>query len=161
MLKPGRSQLLWTKGRGLIWKCSQRNRMKRLAATSRGDIMLHTFCGSRPHEGVKTSHGLHRQAARRDRKGLRGGAAAMQRARLWGRWWPPRSPRRSTGVALPRAKHVRSYLGLVPREYISGERWHRGRISKAGGRGNRLGPKRAVNGVAAPASNPDLRRALR
>lgn len=30
------------------------------------------------------------------------------------------------------AKHVRSYLGLVPREYISGERQHRGRISKAG-----------------------------
>ena len=30
------------------------------------------------------------------------------------------------------AKHVRSYLGLVPREYSSGERRHRGRISKAG-----------------------------
>ena len=30
------------------------------------------------------------------------------------------------------AKHVRSYLGLVPREYSSGERQHRGRISKAG-----------------------------
>jgi transposase len=28
---------------------------------------------------------------------------------------------------------VRSYLGLVPREYSSGERQHRGRISKAGG----------------------------
>lgn len=32
------------------------------------------------------------------------------------------------------AKQVRSYLGLVPREYSSGERQHRGRISKAGGR---------------------------
>jgi transposase len=31
------------------------------------------------------------------------------------------------------AKQVRSYLGLVPREYSSGERRHRGRISKAGG----------------------------
>jgi transposase len=31
------------------------------------------------------------------------------------------------------AKQVRSYLGLVPREYSSGERQHRGRISKAGG----------------------------
>ena len=31
------------------------------------------------------------------------------------------------------AKRVRSYLGLVPREYSSGERQHRGRISKAGG----------------------------
>jgi|SRR5215207_4076888 len=31
----------------------------------------------------------------------------------------------------PGAKHVRSYLGLVPREYSSGERQHRGRISKA------------------------------
>jgi transposase len=31
------------------------------------------------------------------------------------------------------AKQVRSYLGLVPREYNSGERQHRGRISKAGG----------------------------
>ncbi|MET0624304.1 MAG: IS110 family transposase [Pyrinomonadaceae bacterium] len=30
------------------------------------------------------------------------------------------------------AKHVRSYLRLVPREYGSGERQHRGRISKAG-----------------------------
>jgi transposase len=30
------------------------------------------------------------------------------------------------------AKQVRSYLGLVPREYSSGERQHRGRISKAG-----------------------------
>ena len=30
------------------------------------------------------------------------------------------------------AKQVRSYLGLVPREYSSGERRHRGRISKAG-----------------------------
>jgi transposase len=30
------------------------------------------------------------------------------------------------------AKHVRSYLGLVPREYSSGERQRRGRISKAG-----------------------------
>ena len=30
------------------------------------------------------------------------------------------------------AKHVRSYLGLVPREYSSGERQYRGRISKAG-----------------------------
>ena len=30
------------------------------------------------------------------------------------------------------AKHMRSYLGLVPREYSSGERQHRGRISKAG-----------------------------
>jgi transposase len=30
------------------------------------------------------------------------------------------------------AKPVRSYLGLVPREYSSGERQHRGRISKAG-----------------------------
>jgi transposase len=30
------------------------------------------------------------------------------------------------------AKHVRSYLGLVPREYSSGERRRRGRISKAG-----------------------------
>ena len=30
------------------------------------------------------------------------------------------------------AKHVRSYLGLVPREYSSGERQQRGRISKAG-----------------------------
>lgn len=30
-------------------------------------------------------------------------------------------------------KQVRSYLGLVPREYSSGERQHRGRISKAGG----------------------------
>jgi transposase len=29
------------------------------------------------------------------------------------------------------AKHVRSYLGLVPREYSSGERQRRGRISKA------------------------------
>jgi transposase len=29
------------------------------------------------------------------------------------------------------AKQVRSYLGLVPREYSSGERQHRGRISKA------------------------------
>jgi transposase len=32
------------------------------------------------------------------------------------------------------AKHVRSYLGLVPREYSSGEKQHRGRISKAGNR---------------------------
>jgi transposase len=31
------------------------------------------------------------------------------------------------------AKQVRSDLGLVPREYSSGERQHRGRISKAGG----------------------------
>jgi transposase len=31
------------------------------------------------------------------------------------------------------AKQVRSYLGLVPREYSSGERERRGRISKAGG----------------------------
>ena len=31
------------------------------------------------------------------------------------------------------AKHVRSYLGLVPREYSSGERQRKGRISKAGG----------------------------
>jgi transposase len=31
-----------------------------------------------------------------------------------------------------KAKHVRSYLGLVPREYSSGERQCRGRISKAG-----------------------------
>lgn len=31
-----------------------------------------------------------------------------------------------------KAKHVRSYLGLVPREYSSGERQRRGRISKAG-----------------------------
>jgi transposase len=31
------------------------------------------------------------------------------------------------------AKQVRSYLGLVPREYSSGERQHRGCISKAGG----------------------------
>jgi len=31
------------------------------------------------------------------------------------------------------AKQVRSYLGLVPREYSSGERQHRGRISEAGG----------------------------
>jgi len=31
------------------------------------------------------------------------------------------------------ARQVRSYLGLVPREYSSGERQHRGRISKAGG----------------------------
>jgi|ERR1051325_718847 transposase len=31
------------------------------------------------------------------------------------------------------AKQVRSYLGLVPREYSSGERQYRGRISKAGG----------------------------
>jgi transposase len=31
------------------------------------------------------------------------------------------------------AKQVRSYLGLVPREYSSGERQHRGRLSKAGG----------------------------
>ncbi len=31
------------------------------------------------------------------------------------------------------AQHVRSYLGLVPRGYGSGERQHRGRISKAGG----------------------------
>jgi transposase len=31
------------------------------------------------------------------------------------------------------AKQVRFYLGLVPREYSSGERQHRGRISKAGG----------------------------
>jgi transposase len=31
------------------------------------------------------------------------------------------------------AKHVRSYLGLVPREYSSGERQRRGRIGKAGG----------------------------
>jgi len=30
------------------------------------------------------------------------------------------------------AKQVRAYLGLVPREYSSGERQHRGRISKAG-----------------------------
>jgi len=30
------------------------------------------------------------------------------------------------------AKQVRSYLGLVPREHSSGERQHRGRISKAG-----------------------------
>lgn len=30
------------------------------------------------------------------------------------------------------AKHVRYYLGLVPREYSSGERQRRGRISKAG-----------------------------
>jgi len=30
------------------------------------------------------------------------------------------------------AKHVRSYLGLVPREYSAGKRQHRGRISKAG-----------------------------
>jgi transposase len=30
------------------------------------------------------------------------------------------------------AKQVRSYLGLVPREYSSGERQRRGRISKAG-----------------------------
>lgn len=30
------------------------------------------------------------------------------------------------------AKHVRSYLGLVPREYSSGERQRRRRISKAG-----------------------------
>lgn len=29
------------------------------------------------------------------------------------------------------AKDLRSYLGLVPREYSSGERQHRGRISKA------------------------------
>ncbi len=27
---------------------TQRNWMKRLVATRRGDIMLHTFCGSRP-----------------------------------------------------------------------------------------------------------------
>jgi transposase len=31
------------------------------------------------------------------------------------------------------AKQARSYLGLVPREYSSGERQHRGRIRKAGG----------------------------
>lgn len=31
------------------------------------------------------------------------------------------------------AKPVRSYLGLVPSKYSSGERKHRGRISKAGG----------------------------
>jgi transposase len=31
------------------------------------------------------------------------------------------------------AKQVRAYLGLVPREYSSGERQRRGRISKAGG----------------------------
>lgn len=31
------------------------------------------------------------------------------------------------------AKQVRSYLSLVPREFSSGERQHRGRISKAGG----------------------------
>jgi len=31
------------------------------------------------------------------------------------------------------AKQVRSYLGLVPREYSSGERQRKGRISKAGG----------------------------
>jgi transposase len=31
------------------------------------------------------------------------------------------------------AKQARSYLGLVPREYSSGERQHQGRISKAGG----------------------------
>ncbi len=30
------------------------------------------------------------------------------------------------------AKQVRSHLGLVPREYSSGEKQHRGRISKAG-----------------------------
>lgn len=30
------------------------------------------------------------------------------------------------------AKQVRSYLGLVPREHCSGEKQHRGRISKAG-----------------------------
>lgn len=30
------------------------------------------------------------------------------------------------------AEHVRSYLGLIPREYSSGGRQHRGRISKAG-----------------------------
>ena len=30
------------------------------------------------------------------------------------------------------AKQVRSYLGLVPREHSSGEKQHRGRISKAG-----------------------------
>src|SRR5215217_5637471 len=30
------------------------------------------------------------------------------------------------------ARHVRSYLGLVPHEYSPGERRHRGRISKAG-----------------------------
>jgi transposase len=35
------------------------------------------------------------------------------------------------------AKHVRSYLGLVPREYSSGEKQHRGRISKAGNRRSR------------------------
>lgn len=38
----------------------QRNWMKRLVATSRGDIMLHTLCGTRPLEGVKTSHELYR-----------------------------------------------------------------------------------------------------
>jgi transposase len=31
------------------------------------------------------------------------------------------------------AKQVRAYLGLVPREYSSGERQRKGRISKAGG----------------------------
>ena len=31
------------------------------------------------------------------------------------------------------SRQVRPYLGLVPREYSSGERQHRGRISKAGG----------------------------
>jgi transposase len=30
------------------------------------------------------------------------------------------------------AKHVRSYLGLVPREYSSGERQHRGRARLTG-----------------------------
>ena len=32
------------------------------------------------------------------------------------------------------AKEVRAYLGLVPREYSSGEQCHRGRITKAGHR---------------------------
>ena len=32
------------------------------------------------------------------------------------------------------AKHVRSYLGLMPREYSSGEKQQRGRISKPGNR---------------------------
>jgi transposase len=36
------------------------------------------------------------------------------------------------------AKQVRSYLGLVPREYSSGERQYRGRISKAGAAGREL-----------------------
>src|SRR3712207_9047193 len=45
---------------------------------------------------------------------------------------PPRSTLFPYTTLFRSAKQVRSYLGLVPREYSSGEKRQRGRISKAG-----------------------------